>query len=257
MLPSTALHRFAAPPGRGQPARRILAAGALLAAMFVLAGCAGAGRGALPTRTPLPTWTPTPQGQGQPAGVDNPLAPGGQDPAAQPITTEVVPTLLPFTPTPTPTDTPVPTATNTPEPTATPTDTPVPTPTPTPFYTFDLEEAAKFPTESLAQDVVRVYLYVYAPSEFGLQGYSLRVLHNGVEMEVDDASVGGVPQQTRPGPGEYTRFTNLDVIFVTEQEGEWRIQLLDANDVPAGPPAIFALTADETTRELYVRYRRK
>ncbi len=226
--------------------------------LIALAGCAGGGRGALPTRTPLPTWTATPAGQGQPAGVDNPLAPGAQDPAAQPPTaTEVVPTLLPFTPTPTPTDTPVPTATHTPEPTATPTDTPVPTPTPTPSYTFDLEAAEKFPTESLAENVVRVYLYAYAPEEFGLQGYSLHVLHNGVEMEVDEATAGGVPQQTRPGPGPYTRFTNLDVIFVTEQAGEWRIQLLDANDVPAGPPAIFALTADEPTRELYVRYRRK
>jgi hypothetical protein len=44
---------------------------------------------------------------------------------------------------------------------------------------------------------------------------------------------------------------------VESQSGEWVVQLVDENGVPAGPSANFQLTADEVTRELYVRYQRK
>jgi len=166
-------------------------------------------------------------------------------------------TATPAPPTPEPTATTPPVDTPTPEPTLTPTpaDTPTPEPTPTPTFRFVLEAAEKFPADALAPNVVRLYLYVYSPVEFGLAGYSLQVLHNGTALAVDETSLAGVPEQTRPGPSPYTRFTNMSVIFVEPQAGRWDVQLIDADRVPVGPPVTFELTADEVTRELYVRYR--
>lgn len=206
-----------------------------------------------PTRTPFPTFTPTPLG----VAVE---APATNTPAPQQNLTPIV-TLAP----PTPTDTPLPTATSTPSPipteTATPTPPPEPTatatPSPTPSYSFDLELAEKHPTESLAPNVVRVFLYVYSAQEFAVPGYSLRVTHNGAELPVDQVSAGGLPEVTRAEPGPYSRFTNMNVIFVEAQAGTWAVQLVDEAGNPAGPPASFELSADEETRELYVRYRRQ
>ena len=151
----------------------------------------------------------------------------------------------------------MPTATPTPEPTATPTETPEPTATPTPAYLFELEAAEKFATESLAPNVVRIYAYVYAPDLLGLPGYSLRVARNGDALGVSELTDAGLPGQTRAVPSEATRFTNFSVILVEPQAGEWTLQLVDSDGVEAGPPAVFNLTADEETRELYVRYRQK
>jgi hypothetical protein len=92
---------------------------------------------------------------------------------------------------------------------------------------------------------------------FGLPGYTLSVTHNGAPLLVDQISRAGVPQQTRDEPGPYTRFTNMNIIFVEAQAGEWVVQLVDQTGAVAGPPANFQLSADEDTRELYVRYRRK
>jgi hypothetical protein len=149
----------------------------------------------------------------------------------------------------------VPTDTPTPEPTATPTETPVPTPTPTPSFLFDLESAEKLPTEGLAENVVRIFVYAYSPSEFGSGGYSIRVIHNGAVLPVEAVTTAGLPAQTRDEPGPYTRFSNLDAIFVESQAGDWTVELVDASGSPIGPPASFTLTADEITRELYVRYK--
>jgi hypothetical protein len=107
----------------------------------------------------------------------------------------------------------------------------------------------------LAPDVVRIYLYVYSPSSLGLADYSLQVLHNGVPLLVDEVSTAGAPDVTRTEPGPYTRFTNMNVVFVEPQAGRWDIQLIDEQRRPVGPPVSFDLTADEATRELYVRYR--
>jgi hypothetical protein len=120
---------------------------------------------------------------------------------------------------------------------------------------FELETAEKHPTDSLASNVVRVFAYVYSAQEPALEGYTLRVTHNGAELPVDQASRGGLPDLTRTEPGPFTRFTNLDLIFVEAQAGTWVVQLLDGDGVPVGPPATFELSADEETRELYVRYR--
>jgi len=253
----------------------MLACIALLAAMLLLTGCGG--QEATPTRTPIPTWTPTPvDAASAPFEQSGPqaAAPQVQAGPAQPGQQAIDPTQIAAaiaTSTPTPTDTP--TETPTPEPTATPTETPTitptplptetptpeptPTPTPEPEYPFALEEAVKFPTESLAPNVVRIYGYIYSPAEFGLGGYSLRVEHFGSALVVDEVSFAGLPEQTREDASPFTRFTNFSVIFVEPQAGEWRIQLLDPNGQPAGPPAIFELTADENTRELYVRYVQK
>jgi hypothetical protein len=139
----------------------------------------------------------------------------------------------------------------------TPTETPAPTPTATSAFAFVLETAEKFPTDSLAAGVVRIYLYVYSPLELGLGGYSLQVVHNGVPLVVDEVSTAGAPDVTRTDPSPFTRFTNMNVIFAESQAGRWEIQLVDQNRQPVGPVAVFELSADEITRELYVRYLRQ
>lgn len=223
---------------------------------LLLAGCGGGGDA--PTRTPVPTWTPT-------VGAPAPEQPASEQPAVAPIAPadtpipqEPVVVEQPTNTPPPPADTPEPPTpeppTNTPEPTTPPTETPTPAPTATPNYAFDLETAEKMPTESLAANVVRIWLYVYSPSNFGLPGYSIRVTHNGAPLTVEEETIGGIPQVTRPNPGPWTRFTNMSVILVEPQAGTWQVQLVDADGIPAGPPAQFELTADERTRELYLRY---
>jgi hypothetical protein len=175
-----------------------------------------------------------------------------------PVPPTPTPTALPTeTPTPEPTATTTPTPTIEPTATATPQDTPTPQPTATPAFTYVLELAEKHPTDSLAPNVVRFFLFVADRDGFGVAGLSLRVLHNGAELPVDKVSSGGLPGLTRGEPSPYTRFTNMNVIFVEAQAGTWQAQLIDSNGVPVGPPAQFELTADEVTRELYVRYHAK
>jgi hypothetical protein len=229
---------------------------------LLLVAVGGCSRGDSPTRTPVPTFTPTPQGAAAApsGGVDAAAAPTATLVVAMPTATESA-TPVPPTPTPTsaPTSTPTPepTATQSPTPTVEPTVTPTLTPSPTPVFTFDLELAEKHPTESLAPNVVRIFLYVADEDGAGLPGYSLRVVHNGAELPVDKVSEGGLPNLTRGEPSAYTRFTNMNDIFVESQSGTWIVQLVDSNGVAAGPAAEFELTADEVTRELYVRYRPK
>ena len=239
---------------------RFRAIAILLVAAIVLVGCSRF-RQEEATRTPFPTFTPTSIGD----GVQIPPSAEGQEPPAEPQVMAISTAAATVQPTETvaPTDTPTPAPTETPAPTdtAVPTETSVPTltpePTATPDYTFELESAEKFPTESLAPNVVRVYLYVYSPSQFGLAGYSLDVTHNGAALTVDQKSNDGLPAQTRGMPGAYTRFTNMNVIFVETQAGEWTVQLVDEQARAVGPVARFQLTDDENTRELYVRYREK
>lgn len=222
----------------------------LLLLLWALAGCSFSQ--AAPTRTPFPTWTPTPMGQ-QPAAPVEQATSVPTDTPLPPVAPTDTPTSVP--PTPVPTD--IPADTPTPEPTATLVDTPTPEPTATTAFAFTLEAAEKFPTDSLAANVVRIYLYVYSPATYGLPGYTLQVLHNGAPLTVDEVSTEGIPEQTRPEPGPYTRFSNMSVVFVEPQAGRWEIQLLDPARTPVGPPVAFDLTADERTRELYVRYRQQ
>ena len=210
----------------------------LLILILMLAACGGGE--AEPTRTPIPTWTPTPIGAApvEQAAAAPPVQAGPAQPGQQVIDpTQIAAAIATDTPTPTP--------------------EPSPTPTPEPVYPFALEEAIKFPTEALAPNVVRIFAYIYSPAEFGLADYTLRVEHDGAVLVVDEVSSAGLPAQTRDEVGPYTRFTNFNVVFVEPQAGVWRVQLLDAQGQPAGPEAIFELTADENTRELYVRYLQK
>lgn len=226
-----------------------------LVLLLLLSGAGCSFGGDSPTRTPVPTWTPTPLGG---AGDNNvPVVQPTLPPTAAEVAAPPTDTPTPEPPAATATLPPTETPTAEPTATATPADTPTPEPTPTPAFLFELEAAEKFPTDSLAPNVVRLYLYVYSTAEFGLAGYSLQVLHNGSELAVDETSVAGAPEQTRPGPSPYTRFTNLSVIFVEPQAGRWDVQLIDADRVPVGPLVTFELTADEATRELYVRYRQQ
>lgn len=226
---------------------------------LLLSGCRFFG-GAEPTRTPIPTFTPTPILVVIPAGAV-PATSDAQQTEPEPPLAAPAQATQPAASTPTPVATPIPTATSTntpaPTPTATPssTPTPMPTPTPVPDYAFALEAAQKFPTEALAPNVVRIFLYVYAPGSFGLEDYGLRIVHNGAELASESRSTGGLPDVTREEPGPYTRFTNLNVIVVEAQAGNWIIQLVNADGTPVGPAAEFELTAGEDTRELYVRYR--
>ena len=231
--------------------------------VFVLAvAVTGCSQSDTATRTPVPTFTPTPMGAAVvPDGAaEAPDAPTATLVVAMPTATEtatpVPPTATPTTP---PTSTPAPTSTSTPSPTPTvaPTVTETPTPSPTPSFTFDLEVAEKHPTESLAPDVVRIFLYVSDEDGVPLPGYTLRVVHDGDELAVDRESEGGLPSLTRGEPSPYTRFTNMNIIFVESQAGVWIAQLVDTNGVAVGPHAEFELTADEVTRELYIRYRRQ
>lgn len=245
----------------------------LFSAVF-LAACGGGEP--TPTRTPVPTWTPTPAAVGQAAAAPPAITPGANAIGERVVDpTQVMAAIATETPTPLPTDTATPVPTDTPLPTDTPTvtetplptDTPTPAPTstlaptptatPTPNFAFELEAAEKFPTDALAPNVVRIYAYVYSPAELGLPGYRLQVLHNGTPLVADDVSVAGVPAVTREDVSPYSRFTNLSVIFVEPQAGDWWIQLLDPQGAPVGPEAQFTLTADENTRELYVRYKQK
>ena len=215
-----------------------------LIALFV-AACSGENESQA-TRTPVPTWTPTP-------GAVDPSAPTS---TAQPEIASEAQTSTPTivdTPTSAPVDTPVPTETPTQEAEATPTAEP----TATAAFAFELEIAEKFPTDTLAPNMVRVFLFVTDATQLGLGGYRLLVMHDDKPLAVDSASTAGLPALTRDTPGPYSRFTNLNAVFVESQSGRWTIQLLDPNGAAVGPQTSFDLTADEITRELYVRYRLK
>lgn len=205
--------------------------------LFLFAACSEQNE-TFPTRTPVPTWTPTVLAQAAEAQM-----PATETSLPEALTPEAVAA----------TNTPVvEVATNTPTPAAV--DIATPEPTATLSFGLDLETAEKFPTESLAPNMVRVYVYVYDKVDFGLPGYKLNVMHNGKQLAVDAVSEPGVPGVTRTEPSPYTRFTNMNAVFVEAQAGRWEIQLLDPSGNPAAPAAAFDLTADEVTRELYVRY---
>lgn len=245
--------------------------------LLFAAGCSG---GSSPTRTPVPTWTPTPVGDGggqaqqpaqdaavqsenslgiaaAPAAETQPVDEGAAQPEAVPQAAQPQ-EAAPEAPAPVeePTATPIPAPTE--APTEVPTEAPTETPTPTgPQYDFELEVAEKFPTDSLAENVVRVFLYVYSNDQFALPGYSLVVAHNESSLPVDAISTAGLPSVTRDEPGIYTRFTNMNAIFIEPPGGTWAIQLVDELGVAVGPPAFLELEPDDTARELYLRYRLK
>ncbi len=214
-----------------------------LLAMVAMAGCLPQ-RAPRATPTPHPmraTFTPTPPKAKKPGQV----AAATPAPSSSPL---LLPTPVPPSATPEP-------ATKTPAPTATSEPTVTPMATAAPNYSFALEASEQFPAQVPEAEGVRVYLYVYSLAEFGLPGYSLRVLWNDNPMAVDTRSTGGLPKQTRSDPGSSTRLANLQAEFKGPLKGTWQVQLVDQEGNPAGPPAVFTLQENDPNRELYVRYR--
>lgn len=245
------------------PVKRISLFVALLATVAMLSACRFFG-GEEATRTPIPTYTPTPILVVLPAGAvpaeGTPQPEQAVEPqvvAQAPTTQQQQPVEPTATHTPLPTSTPTLPPTTTPTPTLEPTLTPTLTPTPTlaPDYPFELETAEQFPAEGLAPGIVRIYAYVYEPDRLGLPDYGLRIIHNGALLDSESLSREGLPDVTRSEPGPYTRFTNLSIIIVEADPGDWIVQLVDDADQPVGPLTRFTLDADDGARELYVRYR--
>lgn len=136
-----------------------------------------------------------------------------------------------------------------------PTATPVPAPTtpPAPAFAFDLILQEQLPETN----VVHVFLFVFEGSN-ALEGFSLRVTHNGVELPGNGSvSIGPVPGLTWPIADARQRLQNYKVEFPGEQPGgTWVAQLIQ-NGQPVGPPATFTLKDNDRDREMYVRYQKK
>ena len=87
-----------------------------------------------------------------------------------------------------------------------------------------------------------------------LEGYSLKVTKDGADLPVS-AKSSDEAGQTWPVANPRQRWQNMKVEFPNVLAGgTWQAQLIDSGGNPAGPPASFTLTADDTNRELYVRY---
>ncbi|MFN8493490.1 MAG: SH3 domain-containing protein [Caldilineaceae bacterium] len=138
-----------------------------------------------------------------------------------------------------------------PPPTLAPT-APAPTPTPN-GLDFDLVAQEQF-EEAITP---RIYLYVYAGAE-GLGGYTLHVKKDGVDLPVSVTSFGGQPGMTWPLPLPRQRFYNMKLEYRgTPGPGAWEIQLVDFSGKVVGPPAVFHLSGNDQTQEMYVRYQKR
>jgi len=121
---------------------------------------------------------------------------------------------------------------------------------PAPAFEFNLATQERFPENN---NLVRVFLYV-SQGDTAVPGYSLRVVHDGVEMPVSATSADAAGM-TWPTASPRQRFQNMKVEFPgVNAAGTWEIQLIDGGKAPAGPVATFTLAATDTDRELYVRY---
>jgi len=123
------------------------------------------------------------------------------------------------------------------------------TPAP-PAFEFNLATQERFPE---GNDLVRVFLYV-SQGDVAVPGYSLRIVHDGVEMPVS-ATSSDTAGLTWPTASPRQRLHNMKVEFPgVTSAGTWEIQLLDGGKAPAGPAATFTFAAADTDREMYVRY---
>lgn len=102
-------------------------------------------------------------------------------------------------------------------------------------------------------NVVRIFLFVYQGTD-ALEGYTLRVVKDGVEQTADGTSFGGRPGMTWPIADDRQRFQNLKVEFPgVDAAGVWEVTAMK-DGAPAGPSATFTLSAGDPNQELYVRY---
>jgi len=119
-------------------------------------------------------------------------------------------------------------------------------------FAFDLIVTEQFPESK----VVRIFLYAYQ-GNLALEGYTLSVNKDGAEVPVSTTSFGGPPGFTWPVADVRQRFQNLKVEFPgVTPAGVWTVQL-SKDGAPVGPPATFALGANEANQELYVRYEQR
>ena len=141
--------------------------------------------------------------------------------------------------------------------TATPASTPAPATQAPPAeattsgFEFNLVAQERFPETN----VVRVFLYAYAGND-GLEGYSLRVSKDGVDLPVSGESFGGRPGLTWPIADPRQRSQNFKVEFPGQSPaGVWEVQLTRGG-AAVGPSVQFNLEANDSNREMYVRYER-
>ena len=141
--------------------------------------------------------------------------------------------------------------------TATPASTPAPATQAPPAeattsgFEFNLVAQERFPETN----VVRVFLYAYAGND-GLEGYSLRVSKDGVDLPVSGESFGGRPGLTWPIADPRQRSQNFKVEFPGQSPaGVWEVQLTRGGTA-VGPSVQFNLEANDSNREIYVRYER-
>jgi uncharacterized protein YraI len=133
---------------------------------------------------------------------------------------------------------------------AAPTAPPQPT---VPVVQFDLRTQEQFPETA----TVRIFMYVYS-GNLALEGYSLRVTKDGIELPVTAVSFGGQPAFTWPFQDARQRHQNFKVEFPgTPPAGTWDVQLIDGNRATVGPTARFTLRDSDPEQELYVRYERR
>lgn len=121
-------------------------------------------------------------------------------------------------------------------------------------FAFDLVVQEQFSEET----VVRVYLYVFSDQVQALEGYSVKVTKNGVDLPVGSKSYGPQAGYTWPVSTARQRFENMKVEFPGESpEGTWTVELTDGSGQIVGPPATFELSRSEPNQELYVRYKQR
>ncbi len=135
---------------------------------------------------------------------------------------------------------------------ASPSPTATEQPTPTDEFDFDLIVKEQFPEPK----VVRIFLYAYQ-GNVALEGYTLKVSKDNVELPVSATSFGGPPGFTWPVADVRQRFQNLKLEFPgVTPAGVWTVQLVKQG-TSMGAPATFTLEANEPNQELYVRYERR
>jgi hypothetical protein len=119
-------------------------------------------------------------------------------------------------------------------------------------FEFDLVAQEQFPETN----VVRIFLYVF-DDKAALEGYSLKVVKDGVDLPIEDVSFGPNTAYTWPVADPRQRAQNFKTEFPAQNPaGVWEAQLT-RDGVPVGPPASFTLVAGDQNRELYVRYKRR
>jgi hypothetical protein len=149
------------------------------------------------------------------------------------------------TPLPAPTDTPAPTPTETLPPTPRPpTATPLPIDTPTPpppTYPFSIKETASFPTNHLSFDV---YIAITDNKNKPLRDYRVIGTHaSGLQIE---SQVSAGDWTVNSGAMHY-KAGNIKYEAPNSPSGLWTLQLVDAENKPAGPPVEFSFDLENPT----------